>query len=271
MKHMASTLWLLSALVLLSGCGGGGGGGAAAGGGTSGPPSGPPPQGLSIAGNWEFNTVSTAFPGNNSTIRGSVTQSGSSVGGAVHVAGSVCFDEETTINFTGTLNGSNISLSSASIAGQILAFTGTIANSTLTGTYTINGGCANGDQGNVTGFQLRTITGNWNGTNDISDQIGRVAATFTQGNANADGSFGLSGTMTGTDYPVCDSGTISSGTLTTAGSWIIGTVVFIQIRNANGRGDFSGTVNEAGTQIFGFIKYIGGPCDGLNGMLTLRR
>jgi hypothetical protein len=54
------------------------------------------------------------------TIAGSITQSSSSVTGAVHVDGSNCFDQATRVGLTGTLTGSNLSLTSTSVNGQVL-------------------------------------------------------------------------------------------------------------------------------------------------------
>src|SRR5207249_4477760 len=129
MKHLSSTLWLLSAVVLLCGCGGG----TKTSGPPPGPPSDPPAQGQNISGNWQFNTTSTAEM-SPATIAGSITQSGVSVSGAVHVDGSNCFEHLTTIGLTGTLTGSDISLTSTSVNGQITTFTGTISDDALNGT-----------------------------------------------------------------------------------------------------------------------------------------
>jgi hypothetical protein len=80
------------------------------------------------------------------TIAGSINQSSGSVSGVVHVDGSNCFDRLATMGLTGTLTGDNLSLATTSVAGQVVTFTSSITNSAFTGTYTINGGCANGDQ-----------------------------------------------------------------------------------------------------------------------------
>lgn len=138
MKHCASILLLLTFL-LLSGCGGGT---------TTGSPSGPtsnptsnPQPGVSAASNWQFSTTSTVPGTPPLTIAGSISVSGSSVSGAVHVSGSNCFDRLTTVGLTGTLTGGNMSLTSASVAGQVATFTGTFSDpgtflpGQFTGTY----------------------------------------------------------------------------------------------------------------------------------------
>src|SRR2546426_12276328 len=117
MKHLSSTSWLLSAVVLLCGCGGG----IKTSGPPSNPPSDPPAQGQNISGNWQFSTTSTAGM-SPATIAGSIAQSGVSLTGAGHVDGSNCFDHLTTIGLTGTLTGSDNSLTSTPVNGQIPAF-----------------------------------------------------------------------------------------------------------------------------------------------------
>ncbi len=104
MKQLPSTSWLLSALVLLCGCGGYSGSPYTH---PSTPPSDPPPQ-PNIAGNWQLSTRSKAgVPP--LTIAGSINQSGSSLSGAVHVDGWSCFDQQTTIDLTGTLTNLGVS------------------------------------------------------------------------------------------------------------------------------------------------------------------
>lgn len=143
---------------------------------------------MNITGNWQFSTTSTVLGMPPATIAGSVTQSGSSVNGAVHVDGSNCFDQLTPIGLTGIQTGSNVSLTSTSVDGQVITLTGGITNNALTGTYAING-CANGDQGNVTGFKVPDINGTWKAIYDINGAQSIGVATMTQGSAGSEGSF----------------------------------------------------------------------------------
>ena len=158
-----SIKWLVTVLVLLCGCGGG----------TrtlrlpSTSTSGPPPQDLNIPGNWELATRSTLGV-SALAIAGSIIQSGSTLSGAVHLDGSSCFEQATAIGLTGTLTDGNISLTSAPVNDIIISLTGTITKRDgypyqLNGTYTTDGGCAGGDQGNVIGYSVDGISGPWNG------------------------------------------------------------------------------------------------------------
>lgn len=263
MKHSASSLWLLWALVLLCGCGGG----ERPSGTPSSPPSGPPAQGSNAAGNWQFGTTSTAgMPP--ATIAGSIAQSGVSVSGAVHVEGSNCFDRLTSIGLTGALTSSDMSLTSASVAGQVITFTGTISDDALngtdsafTGTYTINGGCANGDQGNVTGIKIPYIANILNGTFTTSGGgTFDVAGNIAQDSASSDeGSFGIAGAVT-FSRSCFSSGTITSGTFP-SGSFIMGTSVALEIKTDNGTLTFLGTLNRDRSEIRGAYTVVGGTCD----------
>jgi hypothetical protein len=259
----------LFALVLLCGCGGGGYQGPTGGapGGAGGVASPPPSSGPNIAGNWQFSTTSVVGMAP-ATISGSIAQSGSSVSGAAHLDGLKCFDRLTTIGLTGTLTGSNISVTSTSVDGQVTTLTGSIsddalngADSALAGTYTIDGGCANGDHGNVTGIRIPFIANILNGTFTTSggetfDVVGDEAQF---GTASSEGSFGITGTVT-FSTPCFSSGTITPGTFP-SGSFIIGTSVALEIETGNGTVTFLGTLNRDRSEIRGNYTVGGGTCD----------
>jgi hypothetical protein len=202
------------------------------------------------------------------TIAGSINQSRSAVSGAVHVDGSNCFDRLITMVLTGTLTGSKISLTSSSVNGQVITFTGSIsddalngADSAFTGTYTINGGCANGDLGSVTGIRIPFIGNTLKGTFTTSggatfDMAGDEAQYSTP---STEGSFGISGTVTFV-APCFGSGTITPGTFP-SGSFIIGTSVALEIETVNGTVTFVGTLNRDRSEIRGGYKVVGGACD----------
>jgi hypothetical protein len=261
MKHWASTLWLLSVLVLLCGCGGG----QRTSGSPSNPPSGPPPQGLNIAGNWQFSTTPAVAGTPAMTIAGSISQSGSSLSGAVHIDGSNCFDFPTTVSLTGTVRSDNVSLTSTSFRGQVMTFTGAITNSTFTGTYSINGGCADGEQGNVAGRNVPIIdvgggnTLNGTFTNSGGDTFD-VSADIAQSiNASPDGSFAITGTAT-FQTSCFNSGTLTSGRFP-SGSYILGESVALLIHVGNGTLAYLGTEDLATGQISGTYTVSGGTCD----------
>jgi hypothetical protein len=270
MKHLSSTSWLLSALVLFCGCGGGSYQRATGGmpGGAGGVTSPLPSLGLSVAGNWQFNTTSMVSGAPALTIAGSIVQSGSSVSGALHVNGSSCFDPLRTVGLTGTLTGSDLSLILTSVDGQVTTLTGSISDNTFTathlpgqftGTYTINGGCAGGDKGNVTGVPVSSMSHNWAG--DLTSETGdtnRVVVGLTQGPGTSEGIFELSGTAFFEVGNCFKTAKISSGTFP-GGSYVMGNSVSLEIETDNGVIVFQGT--PSGGVIRGNYKLVGSTCE----------
>jgi hypothetical protein len=246
MKHWPSIFFLLT-LVSLLGCGGAGTGG------TQSPLTNTP----NITGNWQFSA--TSMTGTALSIAGSIKKSNSKVSGAVHVDGSTCFDRLTTVGLAGTLTGNNVTLTSNS-AGQVTTFTGNFTDTAFTGTYTIKGGCADGEQGNVTAAKVIALTSTFNGTFTAPTQTTfDTVAQLAQGNDGPDGSFALSGTVTFTS-PCFGSGTIKSGRFP-SGSFILGTSVALEIETNNGTVAFSGTNNQNTGEISGNYSVSGGTCD----------
>jgi hypothetical protein len=217
-----------------------------------------------IAGNWHFTATSTFAATPSFSIAGSISQSASVLRGAVHIDGSSCFDRLAPISLTGSLTGKNISLTSASVDGQVTTFTASLTggttNNALTGTYMTKGGCADGDHGNVTGIEVASITSTWNGlfTNPGGDTF-RMTAGVVQGNDSSEGSFGISGPVT-FDTPCFSSGTITSGTFP-SGSFIIGTSVALEIETGNGTLAVLGTLNPDNGYVIGGYTVSGGTCD----------
>lgn len=251
-------LLLVSVLVLLCGCGEGGAKRGTGGGEILNPSfSG---VSLNIAGNWNFSATSrVSAPA--LTIAGSINQSGSSVSGVVHISGSNCFDQLTTMALTGKLTGSNISLTSISVGGQVLTFTGGITETTLTGTYTVKGGCADGDHGNVTGVKILTIGNTLSGTFTASggDTFDMTADMAQNSDASPEGSFAITGTAT-FRRSCLSSGKITPGTFP-SGSFIMGTSVALEIRTDNGTVTFFGRLNPDNSEIDGAYTLSGGRCD----------
>ena len=198
------------------------------------------------------------------TIAASISQSGSTLGSVVHVDGSSCFEQQTAIRLTGTLADGNISLTSVSVNEQVITLAGTITKKDgfpyqLTGTYSIVGGCASGNQGNVTGYSVGAFNGSWYGNlttaggADIhwgTNQLGRVGAS-------SEGSFGLTGTFN------FDGACFNSGKLTyPTPSYILGTSVALNIPTDNGTVAFVGTAGpDEGGLIEGTYTVIGASCE----------
>jgi hypothetical protein len=279
MKSLAA-VFALSATVLLFGCGG-----------VPAPaPIIPPtstttqppatPATPDIAGNWQFNTLSTVPGKPPLTFAGSISQTNSTASAALHVNGSNCFNQLTTMGLTGTLTGSDISLTSTPVEGQVITLTGTITGNvdtgvpTFTGTYSINGGCGDGDKGTVTGIWIY-LDQALDGTFTTSQQqTFAVSGGLYEIEPSLDGSSGIMGTVT-FSTPCFSSATITPGTLS-SGSFIIGSSVGLEFETGNGTITFLGTVNLDSYDpefdsysITGNYTLSGGTCDG-TGTAVLR-
>jgi hypothetical protein len=262
MKYKSNTAWLFSILLLLCGCGGEVKTSRPLSGPPAGPPSGPPVQSLNIVGNWQFSTTSSMTGTSTLTIAGSINQSDREISGAMHVSGSTCIDRMITVGLTGTLNGSNLLLTSSSVDGQVTTITGTVSDTSFTGTYHTNGGCADGDQGSVIGTRIPYIANQLQGTFTNSgqgtfDAVGDIAQNAT---ASSDGSYGITGSVT-FNTACFSAGTIKSGTLS-SGSFILGSTVGLEVETGNGTVTFLGTLNGERSQIDGDFTISGGTCDG---------
>jgi hypothetical protein len=265
MKHLA-TVFALSASVLLFGCGGPPAPSPIIShptSSTSPPPVTPPPI-PNVAGNWQFSATSTVMGKPPLTFAGSLSQADSTVSGALHVDGSNCFNQLTTMGLTGTVTADSTSLTSTAINGQVVTFTGHFTNSTFTGTYSVNGGCAAGDQGSVNGVAVYLAAADsWGGTFTSSDQkTFNVSGDFAQSTTpSSAGSFGITGTAT-FDTPCFSAATISPGSFP-SGSFVLGTLVSLEIKTDNGTVTFIGTadVSPVTGVIRGSYNVSGGTCD----------
>jgi len=273
MKHLAS-VFALSAAVLLFGCGG-----------VPGPapiittPSTTPvtPSIPNFSGNWLFSTTSTIAGKPPLTFAGNISQTNSAVSGALHVDGSNCFNQLTPDGLTGTVTANGTSLTFTTLDGQVVTLTGSFTNptffygtvvyDTFTGTYRIDGGCAAGDLGTVTGNYIDSIarqsdptqlSGTF--TNSSAQQIFHVTANIVQSaSASAAGSFDITGNAT-FDTPCLGVGAITAGTYP-SGSFILGTSVGLEFDTGNGTLTFLGKLNPDRNNISGNYTISGGTCN----------
>jgi hypothetical protein len=221
---------------------------------------GPPPNIVIIVGNWEFVTTPNAMGKLPETLAGSLSQSGTSVSGVVHLAGSSCFDQMAAVAVTGSVNGSSSSLTSAPVNGQVVKLTGSFNKSVFNGTYVIKGGCANGETGKVAGANIPAIANQMSGTfTDTAQKTFSATGDIAQsGNANPDGSFGIEGTAT-FDTACFKKGILRAGTAS-SGSFIMGKTVALEFDTDNGTLIFAGRLSDDGRTISGNYTVAGGTC-----------
>jgi hypothetical protein len=210
---------------------------------------------------------------------GNLTQTGTNVAGTMYIYGSLCFDSSSRIAFTGTVNGTKVTLTSASVNGQVITVTATgtstSATSALTGTYTVTGGCDDGDSGTLTASAVAPITGTWTGTltNCTDGPLGCVPATISidlteATTASSDGTFALTGPVTYTTSSCSSNGTISAGSI--AGPY----VHLNDTPNDTGSFDYSFAFldsTSAPANMTGTYQVSGGNCDGAQATLTLTK
>lgn len=122
-----------------------------------------------LSGNWEFSvpTGMSIVSGLPLLVSGSLEVNGNNVS-ADFLAGFItqCVGINTPdIVFTGTVNKSNISLTSTAWAGTVFTITGTVSSDgqSLSGNWSGKGGCADG-QSNIVDLQyIPAVTGKWSG------------------------------------------------------------------------------------------------------------
>jgi hypothetical protein len=192
-------------------------------------------------GNWSASATSTKSA-NTILIGGNLTQSGSALSGTMYITGSdvTCnFDPAKAVKITGTVNGANVALSSESVGGQVITVAASGSVSALNGTYSIQGGACDGDQGNVIANAVPSITGTWNGTVQVSGAPVTMSVALTQAaTASNDGTFALSGTVTYTGS-VC-----SSTTTLFAPSTITGGFVAVNANVGDGTFNYTGPLDS---------------------------
>lgn len=219
-----------------------------------------PAQPPNIAGNWQFFASSSATP--LFGIAGSFTQAGTSntFTGALHVNGSSCFDPLTILSATANLNTGSNSIVITGVNNQTIMLTGNLTDTAFVGTYKVSGGCASGDQGNVTGNNIPFLPNELNGvfTNSAHRSFKVAASVAQSAAASSAGTFAIEGTAK-FDTPCFASGTVVPGMLP-SGSYISGISVELEFSTTNGSLVFLGVVSANRTEITGTYTISGGTC-----------
>ncbi len=172
-------------------------------------------------GNWSV-TATSSVPANGVFyVGGNLTQSGSHVSGTMYVVNSLCFDVSQAVAFTGTVDGKNVTLTSASIAGQVVTVKASGTKDSLNGTYSVAGGCGDGDNGTVSMSAVPSISATWMGpiVGSGGANVTLSIALTQAAAASADGTFALSGTLTFANSTCSVNGTVSNAFI--AGPYLV--------------------------------------------------
>src|SRR5262249_39505605 len=159
-----------------------------------------PGPGLNIvAGNWQVSAASTASPGTIGLGGASLSQTGNTVSGIMHLVLPPCFNFIGDTSLNGTVSGSTLKLTTSLAGGQALTVTLTGTEKLLTGTYSLSGGsCGPPDQGTITLTFVPPSTGTWHGTLAAAGggPVTQGTANVPQSGPDTHGFFALSGTAT---------------------------------------------------------------------------
>ena len=261
MNKLTSSLFVLMALTLVS-CGGGAMKTA-------------PVSFTAMNGNFSFAAVSQTLSPNKIFIGGRLqTDSMGRVSGMLGVSNSVsnCIALGTTAMFTGTINSANqLMLTSAPLNGQMITLNVMVSadgNFFSAGSYSVSGGCLNGDMGSMQAQHL--LTGNYAGSVVINGSPIAVTLMFNApGTPDAAGAFPLMAAGTFTNTAACGGFT---GLSTEGGSQTGLAVGFTLGAGANPVVSFGGSaIDGSAAMLVGTMGISGGPCNAMSGQITLKK
>lgn len=143
--------------------------------------------GQTVTGNWQASFTSTLFSVTGNAY-GFFNQSGSSTVANLHFDGSPCFSSSSS---TGTVIGTSVQFTAVE-NGQTALFTGSLSalGNSMQGTYTVSGGCANGDRGAWSAVMIPVgqcvaapigMVSWWRGEGNANDDTGRNPGTLFGG------------------------------------------------------------------------------------------
>ena len=238
------------------------------------PPSSPSPVlGGVVTGNWRFSLSSTRA-GVPTAASGSIYESATAgpdgtFTAAVLLLNGGCYAGSSQIPLSGLTTTSALTLHSFNVEGQYLAIQGDIYNAgnTVKGSYQIQGGCATGANGDISGVRLAPLTGTFTGSDDT---LHTIAVSLTQTTQSAgDGTFLLSGTIATQGSTCFASGATSVPPLGGTEGSVTGSSVNITFRMDDPAGThlfMTGSFNDAAT-VLTISRYsiTGGACDGEDG------
>lgn len=240
----------------------------------------PVPDQANLSGNWQaslspaVNTAALSSAAGYINQAGAKTATGQFTTSVLQIAGD-CFIAAPLIPLQGNNNAGAVTLDSYTVNGQTvhLVLAADATASSLTGTYSVNGGCANGATGSVTANRYAPLTGTYTGTLNSGASAGpAVTMNVTQNvNGTGGGTFLLTGTLS-----VTGTGCTMQGTAAAAQSnYAQGSRMQISFPATDGSGStttVTGTFDPAATTIGNVsLSVAGNSCAGLTASGTLKR
>ncbi len=259
------------ALSLLTGCTKNGGGGSGT---TPTPPVTGPADFLAITGNWQMTGTGSAKggPATPITLSGVIAEQGNTSSrfttSTLEVQ-SPCYADAQIVPLDGQVTSARVQLGSFDVKAQTLTLDASKSSDAnqLTGTYTIAGGCADGQAGNFTGQRVSNFQGTYSGT-----AAGKtVAVTVLQDqNGTGGGYFVVTGSAQFTGFSCITGAQIGLG-----GGTISGTNVSLALTAndaAKSQVRLAGQLDlPAQTLTLSTATVSGGSCDANLGSLVLTK
>lgn len=163
---------IMLACALLTGCGGG----------NTSNITPPPVQNSNISGSWHATVTSNVFQ-QTSTADMFIVQNGTSLTSNRVLLDSTC--STLSASMSGTINGNSVTLviNEGNSPPDTVTATGTLAGSTITGSYTTSGACTNGDQGTFSAQLIPSIqSSQWTGSTSSVNGTTTFTANITENN-----------------------------------------------------------------------------------------
>jgi hypothetical protein len=226
-------------------------------------------------GNWQFNLTSSSgaalFPYLSGYLR--EDSAGNYVDAELtETSSSGCFIGTNAISADGTVSGTALTLDSFSVNDQFLEMNGTMnaTGSSMTGTYSVSGGCAAGDSGTFTGALYSQLTGTYTGSIDNASSSETISLKLQQNSSgNGNGVLLVAGTATFSGISDC----FTSGTIVAPAGYISGNMTQLVFTDTNGNAiQLKGSIDAAAdTLTLSSIAMISGSCAGTSyGTATLK-
>jgi len=210
-------------------------------------------------------------------LAGNIDQSGGMTAAgqfttSVLKADASCFTTVPSIPLQGFVSGTSVSLNSFAVDSQYIALNGTMADSggNVTGTYAVNGGCANGGAGTFILTRYAALTGTYAGlATDSTGTVHAVSVTSTQASgATGGGAFNLTATATLSGFSCFTQATSAEGTI--SGSSV--DLTFVTDDRAGSTIHVTGNAAADASGVTSVLYTVsGGGCSGQTGAGTLER
>lgn len=260
------------ALFSVSGCSSGSGSGSGSGGGGS-----TPDPYANITGNWQFVATPTSGTAPFTSFSGTIFET--AVDAASHSTTATflpvstgCYANAGVIPMKGQVEQPAVKLTSFEVLGQYLSITAqkNEAGSAMTGTYSVSGGCADGDKGTITGTFYKALTGTYQGPLASAAAKNIQLSLTQQVLGTSGGTFLLSGSGTFGGFSCFTKGNVSGA----GDSYVTGNSAIIILKTDETGAGSTMTVNgtfdpAAATLSVSTIQVTGGSCAGTYGSASL--